>query len=254
LRLAPDPQAEAQARRGPPIKVLVAAAVVAAVAYGLVLTDVVGLPDFPRLLRDLSDTLGLWTYALVGALAFLETGAFVGLIAPGETALALGGVVAAAGDISLALMIPIAWACAAAGDLTSFILGRRLGTAWLDRHGGRFGITVARRRQVERFLDRHGPRAILIGRFVGIVRAVAPFLFGSSGMRLRAFLPWSIFGTGVWAAAFTMVGYVFHESFEKAADTLAHAALALAVIATVGLLIRAYVHHRRGRRATTGTP
>jgi hypothetical protein len=47
---------------------------------------------------------------------------------------------------------------------------------------------------------------------------------------------------------------VFHESFEKAADTLAHGALALAVIATVGLLIRAYVHHRRGRRATTGTP
>jgi membrane protein DedA with SNARE-associated domain len=250
VRLAPEPgTGEEETRHAPPVKLLAVAALVAAVGYGLVLTGVVQLPDFPELLRDLSDTLGTWTYALVGGLAFLETGAFVGLVAPGETALALGGVVAAAGEIELWLMIPIAWVCAAGGDLTSFLLGRRLGTAWLDRHGARFGISVARRQQVERFLDRHGPRAILIGRFVGIVRAVAPFLFGSSGMKLRAFLPWSIFGTGVWATAFTVVGYVFHESFEKAADTLAHAALALAVVATAALLVRAFVLRRRRARA-----
>jgi membrane protein DedA with SNARE-associated domain len=245
VRLAPDPAAGDEARQGPPVKVLAAIAIVAAVLYGLVLGGVIELPDFPKLLRDLSDTLGTWTYALVGALAFLETGAFVGLVAPGETALALGGVVAATGDISLWFMIPIAWACAAGGDLTSFLLGRRLGTPWLDRHGARFGITVARREQVQRFLERYGPRAILIGRFIGIVRAVAPFLYGSSGMQLRTFLPWSILGTGVWATAFTLVGYIFHRSFEKAADTLAHGALALAVIVAVGLLVRAYLQHRR---------
>jgi membrane protein DedA with SNARE-associated domain len=247
MKLAADPEAPEEVQHGPPIKLLAAAALVAAVGYGLVLAGVVELPDFPKLLQDLADTLGTWTYALVGALAFLETGAFVGLIAPGETALALGGVVAAAGEVELWVMIPIAWVCAAGGDLTSFLLGRRLGTVWLDKHGGRFGISVARRMQVERFLDRHGPRAILIGRFVGIVRAVAPFLFGSSGMKLRAFLPWSIFGTGVWATAFTLVGYIFHESFEKAADTLAHGALALASVATVALLTRAFVLRRRAR-------
>jgi membrane protein DedA with SNARE-associated domain len=66
-------------------------------------------------------------------------------------------------------------------------------------------------------------------------------------MKLRAFLPWSIFGTGVWATAFTLVGYIFHESFEKAADTLAHGALALASVATVALLTRAFVLRRRAR-------
>jgi membrane-associated protein len=245
MRLAPEPGTEEEPAHGLPVKWLAAAALVAAVAYGLVLAGVVDLPDFPKILRDVSDTLGTWTYLLVGALAFLETGAFIGLVAPGETALALGGVVAAAGDIQLWLMIPIAWACAAGGDITSFLLGRRLGTAWLDEHGPRFGISHARRNQVQGFLDRNGPKAILIGRFIGIVRAVAPFLFGSSGMKLRAFVPWSVFGTGVWATAFTMVGYVFHESFEKAADTLAHGALALAVVVTVALLVRAWVLHRR---------
>jgi membrane-associated protein len=247
VRLAPDPATGEEMHQRPPVRMLAAAALVAAVAYGLVLADVVQLPDFPELLRDLSDTLGVWTYGLVGALAFLETGAFVGLIAPGETALALGGVVAAAGDISLWVMIPIAWICAAAGDLTSFLLGRRLGTSWLDHHGARFGITVARRQQVEGFLDRHGPRAIIIGRFIGIVRAVATFLFGSSGMTLRAFLPWSLIGTAVWATAFTLVGYLFHESFESAADTLARGALALAVLVTTALLVRALVLRRRAR-------
>ena len=100
---------------------------------------------------------------------------------------------------------------------------------------------------VQRFLDKHGPRAILIGRFIGIVRAVAPFLYGSSGMKLRTFLPWSILGTGIWATAFTLVGYIFSESFEKAADTLAHGALAFAAIVAAGLLIRAYLQHRRAK-------
>jgi membrane protein DedA with SNARE-associated domain len=247
MKLAAESGPADEAAGGPPVRVLIVVAAVAASIYALVLAGVVELPDFPKLLQDLSDRLGAWTYALVGALAFLETGAFIGLVAPGETALALGGVVAASGEISLWLMIPIAWICAFAGDVTSFALGRHLGTPWLDRHGARFGITPARREQVQRFLDRYGPRAIVIGRFIGIVRAVAPFLYGSSGMRLRTFVPWSLLGTGVWATAFTLAGYVFSESFEKAADTLAHGALALAVIVTVGLLIRAYVQHRRAK-------
>src|SRR3954454_2042844 len=250
MKLAPDPLADGEIRHGPPVKVLAAVALVAAAAHGLLLAGVVELPDFPKLLRDLSDTLGVWTYALVGALAFLETGAFVGLVAPGETALALGGGVAASGEISLAIMIPIAWLCAFGGDVTSFLLGRRLGTPWLDRHGARFGISVERREGVQRFLDAHGPRAILIGRFIGIVRAVAPFLYGSCGMTLRTFLPWSILGTGIWATAFTLVGYLFSESFEKAADTLAHGALGFAVIVAAGLLIRAYLQRHRAKAAT----
>ena len=86
-------------------------------------------PDLEGALTDLSDTLGAWTYALVGALAFLETGAFVGLVAPGETAVVLGGVVAAEGGVDLPLMLLITWTAAALGDLASFWLGRRLGRA-----------------------------------------------------------------------------------------------------------------------------
>ena len=214
--------------------------------FAAVQAGLVDPPDLEGALTDLSETLGAWTYALVGALAFLETGAFVGLVAPGETAVVLGGVVAAEGGVELAPMLAITWAAAALGDLASFALGRRLGRRFLVAHGSRVGVTPPRLERVEAFFDRHGGKAILIGRFIGLVRAIAPFLAGASGMRLRAFVPWSVLGTGLWAATFTLVGYAFHDSFSAAAKNLTHGALALAVVAAAVLGWRV---HRRARRA-----
>lgn len=224
------------------MKRVIPVAALAIIALILVATDTVQLPNLEHALTELSDTLGAWTYALVGGLAFLETGAFVGLIAPGETAIVLGGVVAAEGEIDLVIVLLIAWVAAAAGDLASFALGARLGRRFIHKHGPRVGMTAPRLDRVDRFYARHGAKAILVGRFVGIVRAVSPFLAGASGLRLRAFLPWSLLGTAVWASAFTLVGYAFSESFSKAAGTMTHGALALAVLAAIALLVRA---HRR---------
>ena len=221
---------------------LLAAAVLAAVVSG-----VVRLPDLEGALTDLSDTLGPWTYALVAALAFAETGAFIGLLAPGETAIVLGGVVAAHGDISLPAMIAIAWVAAAGGDLASFTLGKRLGRRFVITRGPRFGVTAPRLERVEAFFDHHGPKAILVGRFIGLVRAVAPFLAGASRMRLRAFLPWSLLGTLVWTSAFTLVGYAFSNSFSAAAGVLTHGALAVAVAAAAALGARELIRARRAR-------
>ena len=72
------------------------------------------------------------------AFAFLETGAFVGLVAPGETVVILGGAVAGQGVTSLYLTIAIVWMSAFAGDSASFLLGRRLGREFVLRHGPRF--------------------------------------------------------------------------------------------------------------------
>ena len=225
---------------------VVAAGPAAAALLVLLATGTVQAPDVQGWLTGLADSLGAWTYALVGGLAFLETGAFVGLIAPGETAVVLGGVVAAEGGVDLPVIILVAWVAAALGDLASFALGQRLGRRFLVSRGPRLGITASRLESVEAFFDRHGPKAILVGRFIGIVRAVAPFLAGASGMRLREFLPWSLLGTFLWATAFTLVGYAFHASFASAAHTLTHGAFAAAVVAAAFLAYRA---HRQARAA-----
>src|SRR4029078_11824664 len=98
--------------------------------------------------------LGPGPYALVGGLAFLETGAFVGLIAPGETAIVLGGVVAAEGDVNVVAMLLIVCAAAARGDLVSFVFGKRLGRRFLIARGPRVGITAPRLARVDEFFGR----------------------------------------------------------------------------------------------------
>jgi membrane protein DedA with SNARE-associated domain len=232
-----------------PRRALIAIGVLAAAALAATASGLVQTPDLDKALTDLSDRLGAWTYLLVAALAFLETGAFVGLVAPGETAVILGGVVAAKGQVSLEAMLVIAWAAAALGDFVSFTLGGRLGRRFMLSHGPRLGITAPRLVRVEQFFDRHGAKAILAGRFVGLVRAVAPFLAGASGMRLRAFLPWSLLGTAVWSATFVLVGYAFSSSFGTAAGAITHGALALAVVGVAALLVRARVTARRAAAA-----
>ena len=82
------------------------------------------------------------------------------------------------------------------GDTTSFYIGRRLGRGFLEKHGPRVKITHERLEQVEGYFDRHGGKTILIGRFIGLVRALAPFIAGSSGLRYRRFIPYSIVGCG----------------------------------------------------------
>src|SRR4051794_28705359 len=216
-------------------------------AAGLALwgAGVVAPPNLTKLIEDVGRRLGKWTYLLVGALAYLETGAFVGLLAPGESAVLIGGVVAGQGQISIVALIALVWACAVAGDCTSYFLGRRLGRGFLERHGPRVKITEERLSQVEDFFHRHGGATILIGRFIGLVRALAPFLAGASRMELRIFLPYDIIGAGLWAALFCLLGYFFWQSLDTVQAYIGRGAAAFTALVVAGLAVRFAVRLRR---------
>ncbi len=218
--------------------VIVAIAVAVAVGYYL-LSRQLGHLDLHKLLEEISNTLGAWTYLLVGVFAFAETGAFVGLVVPGETVMLLGGAVAGQGAIDVYLLIAIAWFAAWAGDTTSFFVGRRLGRDFVLRQGPRFGIGHERFEKVEEYFSRHGGKTIFIGRFISLVRAFAPFVAGSSGMRYRAFVPYSILGTGLWASAHILVGYFFSRSIDTAAKYAGKGAFLLAtlIVVVVGAVV-----------------
>src|ERR1700761_7806983 len=206
-------------------------AIVAAVAVAYYLfTQVL---DLETILEKVAHALGAWTYALVGFFAFAETGAFIGLVAPGETVMLLGGAVAGQGAINLYVTIALAWTMACAGDVTSFFLGRRLGREFLMRHGPRFGFSHERLHQVDDFFPRHGGKTIFLGRFVGFVRAFAPFIAGSSGMRFRQFFPYSVLGCGLWVSLTVVIGYVFSKSIETAIDYAGKGAVVLGAPAVI---------------------
>ena len=208
------------------------AVVVVAVGYYL-LSRQLGHLDLQQLLQDVSNRLGAWTYLLVAFFAFAETGAFIGLVVPGETTMLLGGAVAGQGAINIYLLIAIAWFAAWLGDTTSFFLGRRLGREFVLEHGPRVGISHERFEKVEDYFGRHGGKTIFIGRWISLVRAFAPFIAGSSGMQYRGFVPYSILGTGLWASLHILVGYFFSKSIETAGHYAARGAFLLAALIAV---------------------
>lgn len=218
----------------PTLKVGGAIAAAGCIVYG---TGVVHLPKVDEVLKDVGEALGPWTYLLVAVMAFLETGAFVGLLAPGETVILVGGVVAGQGEIDIVALIAIIWVCAVAGDMTSFFIGRRLGRGFLVKHGPRVQITEARIEQTEAFFARHGGKAIFLGRFVGLIRAVAPFLAGSSGMSLRRFAPYDILGAGLWGTTFALLGFFFWRSIDRVLEIAKTGSLALGTIIVLTVLI-----------------
>jgi membrane protein DedA with SNARE-associated domain/membrane-associated phospholipid phosphatase len=206
---------------------------VGALAVLVVLNRVLPHIDVEHALHDISNTLGGWAYGLAAAAAFLETGAFIGLVLPGETVVVLAGAVAGQGATLIWLTILVVWIGAFAGDSTSFAIGRWLGRDFALRHGARLGITHERLDQVERYFERYGGRTIVIGRFIGFVRALAPFTAGASAMRYRVYLPYGIAGTGLWAAAFCLLGYFLSAHVNEAVHIAGRVGFWLGVLAAL---------------------
>ena len=219
---------------------------IVAAAVALYVSGVLpSLPDPEKAIEDIAQTLGPWTYALVAVAAFLETGAFVGLVAPGETTVIIGGVIAGQGEIDLLPLIGLIWFSCVLGDTASFFLGRRLGRGFIIRHGPKVKIDEERLKKVESYFERHGGKTILIGRFIGLVRALSPFVAGASGLRFRRFLPFSVIGCGLWASLFSVLGFLFYRSLDRVTAIAGPATLGFGV--TVGLVVGGIWAYRRLR-------
>ena len=230
-------------------------AVSTVVALGAWASGVIQVPNLETIARDVGGTLGAYTYPAVGLMALLETGAGIGLVAPGELAVVIGGVTAGQGHTELVALILVVWACALTGDLISYVLGRRLGRAFLLRHGHLVKLSPARLDQVEVFLRRHGGKTIIVGRFIGVVRSLAPFVAGSSRMPARRFIPATFLASGLWSATFSLLGYVFWQSFDDAAELAREGSLALvAVVRVIAVVIVIWRRLRRRGEQMGATP
>ncbi|MDG4790274.1 DedA family protein [Micromonospora sp. WMMD1102] len=196
---------------------------------------------------DTLTALSGWAALLVvGGLAFGESAAFVGLVLPGETALLLGGALAATGRVSLLAMIVVATVAAIAGDSVGYEIGRWSGPPLRRSRAGRW-IGERRWCRAERFVARHGPLAVLLGRWVGVLRTLVPALAGMNRMPYRRFLLFNALGGAAWAGAVVLVGYLAGASWRRIEDHLGEAGAGLAAL--VVLCLAAWWLIRRRRQA-----
>ncbi len=189
--------------------------------------------------------LGGWAYPVVAVLAYLETAAFVGLLVPGELAVTLAGALTATGRIQLAPLIAVVWAAALAGDATGYAVGRRLGARGVVNRIER--VRPGEVRRVRAIVERHGAKAIVVGRFVGILRAFSPLVAGSAGMPARRFVVADAIGAGLWAATFCILGRAFSDSLDALLGTVHQVQLGAGIALAVAAVGAAAVLWRRRR-------
>ena len=159
-------------------------------------------------LRELAQTYGAWVYAFLFLIIFLETGVVVTPFLPGDSLLFVAGTIAAAGELNVHFLVFILAVAAIAGDSLNYAIGRYLGPRVFRFEDSRF----FKRAYVDRthaFFERHGGKAIIIARFVPIIRTYAPFVAGIGAMNYRRFLLFNVTGAVLWVVLLTYAGYFF---------------------------------------------
>ncbi|RRJ95825.1 DedA family protein [Opitutaceae bacterium TAV4] len=161
-------------------------------------------------LKEIVATYGLWTYGVLFLIVFAETGFVVTPFLPGDSLLFAAGALSAPVDsqLNVHLVALLLWVAAVLGDTVNYWIGNRIGPAVFKREDSVF----LRKKHLERaheFFEKYGGRAIILARFVPIVRTFVPFVAGAGSMTYPRFFAYNVIGGFVWIYGFTYAGYFF---------------------------------------------
>ena len=159
-----------------------------------------------RYLGDWIREYGTFVYAILFLIIFTETGLIVMPILPGDSLLFAIGIFCARGDLSIWLIIPLLITAALCGDNVNYFVGKFFG----ERIKQRNRILFFKKEYITRtetFYDKHGGKAIILARFVPIIRTIAPFVAGAGSMRYSRYILFCITGATLWVSSVTFLGY-----------------------------------------------
>ena len=177
-------------------------------------------------------------------IVFAETGLLIGFFLPGDSLLFTAGVLAGQGRLELWLLLPGAFLAAVAGDQVGYVIGHRAGPRLFRRPDSRFFKQeyVAR---TEAFFEHHGPKAVVLARFVPIVRTFMPVLAGVGKMNRRLFTIYNLIGALIWAIGVTLLGYALGNAIGSSIDTYLLPLIAIVILIS---MIPVYLEWRRAKR------
>ena len=153
-------------------------------------------------------TYGLWVYALLFLIIFVETGVVVMPFLPGDSLLFIVGALCGADLMSLPLAMSLLVVAAVLGDQCNYSIGRYFGPKVFQWENSRFFNRQAFN-QAHNFYERHGPITIIIARFMPFIRTFAPFVAGVADMTRSKFTTYNVVGALIWVVGLTGAGYLF---------------------------------------------
>jgi membrane-associated protein len=215
--------------------------------FGVELPKVVELlTNFVFVFRDVTNpTLllgrGVW---VIPVIIFIETGLFFGFFLPGDSLLLTAGVLGSVGRVDLGLLIPFSILAAFLGDQMGYAIGRRSEDALSRRY--RFVHDNVSR--ASEFYSKHGGKAIVLARFIPVVRTFAPVVAGAARMRYRRFMLFNLTGGTLWVLTITLAGYFIGSHVPKVAQYLNPLILAV-IISSPLVWILAWVLGRAKKKS-----
>lgn len=170
------------------------------------------LDFFLHLDRHLSDLLaqyGVYTYAILFVIVFVETGLVVMPLLPGDSLLfAAGALASSTGQLDVRIIIVLLIAAALLGDNTNYFVGRFFGRLIKSKER----ILFLKKEYIEKteaFYEKHGGKTVIMARFIPIVRTIAPFVAGAGSMAYPRYILYCISGAILWVGGITLLGYWF---------------------------------------------
>lgn len=174
------------------------------------------LIDFVRnaepILNDFIQNHGAWVYALTFGVIFAETGLVVCPFLPGDSLLFVIGTFCAKGSMDLWLTLVLLIVAAILGDAVNYHLGKFFGPRVFRGEGLGLWGKLLNRKHLDRanaFYEKYGGKAVILGRFVPIVRTFVPFVAGAGAMNYQRFVVYNVLGAVLWVGICTIAGYYF---------------------------------------------
>jgi membrane-associated protein len=213
----------------------------------------------PENLRALVNLAGPWWvgYLVLCAIVFSETGLLVGFFLPGDSLLFAAGLLASQEVFDVALLVVVLSAAAVLGDAVNYYLGLQMGEHVFEKGRLRF-VKHSHLMAAKDFYERHGGVAIILARFVPLVRTFTPFVAGVARMDYSKFAVYNVAGGIGWVASMTLAGYFLGQipSIRDHFEVVVISIVLISVLPMVGSVLRSWLKARQSRRAklSTGAP
>lgn len=175
-------------------------------------------------------------YLGVAAFVFAESGILLGIFLPGDSLLFVAGLLAAGGFLGILPLIAIVVIAAILGDSVGYWFGARVGPSIFSREDSRF-FKKEYVTRTQKFYELYGGRAIILARFVPIVRTLAPVLAGVGSMQYRKFLSYNAVGGLLWGAGMTLVGYFLGSIIPDSEKYILPLSLTVVVLSFLPILL-----------------
>ena len=151
---------------------------------------------------------GVWVYGILFAIIFSETGFVVTPFLPGDSLLFVAGAIAATGELNVHLLFALLGLAAFLGNSVNYAIGRWLGKTFFRDKGSRW-LNPKHLDRANSFYEEHGGKAVVISRFLPIVRTYIPFVAGMAAMNARSFTLYNLAGAVLWVGSLTYAGFFF---------------------------------------------